>query len=101
MLDAARDMPCIRCGKEGETRACHYNGTWQLAYGKGRGQKCSDLMTAEFCNTCDSMFSEGTYSYWLVDHHTEYSIELMRSAEFHHWIAMTNIRRIENGWLGL
>ena len=92
MLDAARDMPCIRCGKEGETRACHYNGIFQLAYGKGRGQKCSDLMTAEFCSKCDNEFTEGKYEIW-----ASWDV---RETEFHRWIAMTNIRRIENGWLG-
>ena len=101
MLDAARDMPCIRCGKEGETRACHYNGTWQLAYGKGRGQKCSDLMTAEFCGKCDSLFTEGFIEPWLVNYEDNLNAaNEARNADFHHWIAMTNIRRIENGWLG-
>ena len=93
LLDAARDVSCIRCGKEGETRASHYNGVRQHLYGKGRGQKCSDLLTSEFCGTCDMDFSEGisadsTWSEW------------ERSEEFLHWIAMTNLRRIERGLLG-
>ena len=97
MLDAARDMPCIRCGREGETRACHYNGLWQHQYGKGRGQKCSDLMTAEFCHSCDQLFSEGKLSPF-YSKETDYKyLPEIRDAEFHHWIAMTNIRRIENG----
>ena len=95
MLDAARDMPCIRCGKEGETRACHYTGLWQHQYGKGRGQKCSDLMTAEFCRMCDEFLSEGTTPFG-----NDIMGKAMRSDEFHHWIAMTNLRRLENGWLG-
>lgn len=90
MLDAARDVPCIRCGRAGETRACHFNGLGQLQYGKGRGQKCSDLMTAEFCQACDSLFTEGsTHEFW---HNKE-----SRAGDFLHWIALTNIRRLERG----
>ena len=93
MLDAARDMPCIKCGIDnGTICARHYNGSYQHMYGKGRGQKCSDLMTAEFCSECDRDFQEGTIRLWPTD--------AARNAEFLHWIAMTNIRRIENGWLG-
>jgi len=90
LTNSARDQDCIRCGKDGETRACHYNGQRQHQYGKGRGIKCSDLMTAEFCHTCDQEFSEGSQE-WL--HPDE------RDAEFFHWINLTNIRRIANGVL--
>ena len=101
MLDDAANQSCIRCSKEGETRAAHYNGAGQLMYGKGRGQKCSDFMTAEFCHSCDQQFSEGHMPDWYysIGCPPEY-LEDIRAAEFLHWIAMTNIRRIENGWLG-
>jgi len=91
MLDAAKDQPCIRCGKEGETRSCHYNGLYQHIYGTGTQTKCSDFMTAEFCQTCDETFTEGNYAGWD-------SIE-DRDIDFHYWIAMTNIRRLKNGYL--
>ena len=94
MLDAARNMPCIRCGKVGETRACHYNGPRQHDFGKGRGQKCSDLMTSEFCDDCDRVFSEGK----CVVNAPPIEAKWVRSEDFLYWIAMTNIRRIENGW---
>ena len=101
MLDAAKDQCCIRCGKEGETRACHYNGPYQYMYGKGRGQKGCDLMTAEFCHSCDLEFTEGNMPGWITDLVEEPVIAaFVRSENFLHWIAMTNIRRIENGWLG-
>jgi hypothetical protein len=33
-------------------------------YGKGRGLKCDDTLTAEFCQGCDDLFSEKNYGKW-------------------------------------
>lgn len=96
LTDAARHEPCIRCGKIGETRACHYNGYRAHQYGKGRGIKCDDLMTAEFCQACDDLFSEKNYPQWLGG-----SKSINRSEEFLHWIALSNIRRAERGVLNV
>ena len=79
-------MPCIRCGMDGETRACHYNGVRQLAFGKGRGIKCADEATAEFCHKCDQDFTEGSTSELWAN-------KWERSEEFMYWIIMTSIRR--------
>jgi len=92
MLDAAQYVPCIRCGKEGETRACHYNGMYQISFGKGRGQKCSDFATAEFCHDCDQLFSEGSTPFG-----KDICGKAMRSDELQRYIILTNIRRIERG----
>lgn len=94
LLDAARDQACIRCGRTGETRACHYNGDRAHAYGKGRGIKCADLATAEFCQACDELFSEANYHRWPGG-----SKSIERSEEFLHWVTMTNIRRMRSGAL--
>ena len=94
LTDSARDKPCIRCGKIGETCARHYNGFRSHSYGKGRGIKCNDICTAEFCNDCDQFFSEANYDIW--DNGSK-SVE--RSEEFLHWVAMTNIRRLSEGVL--
>lgn len=88
MLDEARDRPCIRCSRPGETRPAHYCGFRQHAYGKGRGIKADDTMTAEFCQACDDLFSEASYHLWPGG-----SKSVERSEEFLHWVAMTNIRR--------
>lgn len=88
LTEHARHMPCIRCGKEGETRACHFNGFRQHSYGKGRGIKCNDMVTAEFCQGCDDLFSEKNYAAW-----TGGSKSIERSEEFQHWVIMTIIRR--------
>ena len=82
----AKDMPCIRCQREGETRACHYNGVRQHDFGKGRGIKCADEATAEFCHKCDQRFTEGsTDEMW--------TNKWERSEEFMFWVIMTAIRR--------
>ncbi len=85
---------CIRCGKgAGTVRACHYNGPRQHDYGKGRGIKAHDLMTAEFCDECDVVFTEGSmFDLW--------ENNWDRSEDFLHWIAMTNIRRAKSGLFG-
>jgi len=90
-LNKAKHRPCIRCGIDGETRASHYNGFRSYAYGKGRGIKGSDVVTAEFCHRCDDTFSESNYHKWEGG-----SKNIERSEEFLHWVIMTNIRRAGN-----
>ncbi len=90
-LNKAQHRDCIRCGRPGETRAAHYNGFRSHSYGKGRGIKCSDIATAEFCHSCDELFSESNYSAW-----QDGSKSTERSEEFLHWIMLTNIRRSNN-----
>lgn len=80
-------IPCIRCGRLGETRRCHYNGWRAHAYGKGRGIKANDKAVAEFCHNCDELFSEKNYHVWEGG-----SKSIERSEEFLHWITMTQIR---------
>ena len=87
----AKGQTCIKCGAP-DAYACHYNGPRQHMYGKGRGRKCHDIMTAEFCYNCDQEFIEGSSSH-------EWTDKWERSEFFMHWIAMTNIRRYEEGRL--
>lgn len=81
---------CIRCGGS-DAFSSHFNGTYQHQYGKGRGIKCHDMATAEFCYVCDQLFSEGT----TAGFHSKDD----RDAQFLHWIMMTNIRRFNSGVL--
>ena len=92
--DAANGTDCIRCS-DSHAYACHYNGIRQHKYGKAMRQKCTDLMTAEFCKHCDDMFSEGVPL--LFYDGSRACTEEERSEEFQHWINMTNIRRLERG----
>lgn len=75
---------CIRCGAP-DCYACHYNGIRQHSFGKGRGIKANDLVTAEFCYRCDQDFSEGNIK------HFESAED--RSEQFMFYILMTIIRR--------
>jgi len=91
ITESSRGSVCIRCG-DTDAYSCHYNGKRQMSYGKGRGIKCNDLATAEFCYECDQRFSEGsTDPIW--------ESQWERSEEFLHWIMMTNLRRVEAGIL--
>ena len=87
ITEASRGSTCIRCDAPG-AYSCHFNGTYQHWYGKGRGIKASDLATAEFCFNCDQLHSEGVNIYHSKEE---------RDAQFLHFIMMTNIRRLENG----
>jgi hypothetical protein len=88
----AQHYPCIRCGREGETRACHYCGYYAHRLGKGRGVKCHDLAVADFCQGCDDLFSEANYPAWEGG-----SKNAERTAEFLFFILLTIIRRAESG----
>ena len=90
ITESAKGQSCIRCGHP-ESFAAHYNGKRQHSYGKGRGVKCNDLLTAEFCAKCDKDFTEGSMILIWGDNKWE------RSEEFLHWIMLTNIRRLERG----
>ena len=88
-LDDAEGRECIRCGASASTVcARHYNGLRQHAFGKGRGIKCDDLLTADFCMSCDAEFSEGEGGRKSID----------RSEEFMFWCWQTLRRRIASGW---
>lgn len=90
LTQASKGMDCIRCGAP-DAYACHYNGDFQHKYGKGRGIKCHDLMTADFCHRCDQDFSEGSKP-------VTFDLSL-RNEKFFHYINLTNIRRFNNGVL--
>jgi hypothetical protein len=90
LTQASKGMTCIRCDAP-DAYACHYNGDYQHKYGKGRGIKCHDLMTADFCHRCDQLFSEGNKN--------NFPIEENRDEIFFDYINLTNIRRFNNGVL--
>lgn len=90
LTQASRGSYCIRCGAP-DAYSCHYNGIRQHSFGKGRGIKANDLMTAEFCHKCDQDFSEGNKK--------NFESSEDRSEQFLFYIAMTNIRRLEQGLL--
>jgi len=84
LTQSAKGKDCIRCGAP-DAYACHYNGIRQHSFGKGRGIKANDLVTAEFCYRCDQDFSEG------ITKNFESSED--KSEQFMFYILMTIIRR--------
>lgn len=94
LTELSKGLTCIKCGMP-DAYSAHYNGVRQHDYGKGRGRKCNDLMTAEFCYKCDQEFSEGSMLPIWNNNKWE------RSEEFLFWISKTNIRRLKNGVLSI
>ena len=92
LTQASKGEACINCYRNnGTTCARHYNGLRQHLYGKGRGIKAHDLCTADLCEECDVLFSEGSKE--------GFSGDIDRSEQFQHLILLTNIRRFNNGVL--
>ena len=52
-LAAVRKLPCVLCGKEGETQSAHRNE------GKGLGMKTDDCLTAALCVACHHALDQG------------------------------------------
>ncbi len=50
---AVAELPCVLCGREGDTQAAHRNE------GKGMGLKTDDALTAALCTTCHSAIDQG------------------------------------------
>ena len=91
LTQLSKGQECIKCGGP-DAYACHYNGPRQILFGKGRGIKAHDLVTAEFCHSCDQEFTEGSTA-------LRWDNKWDRSEEFLYWICLTNIRRFENSIL--
>ena len=92
ITESSRGSTCIRCGASG-AYSCHYNGPRQHDYGKGRGIKCDDNATAEFCKACDDVFTEGSYANVMIRAIERWESKWDRSEWFLHWCMMTIIRR--------
>ena len=91
LTQSSKGSICIKCQRP-DAYAAHYNGPRQHDFGKGRGRKAHDLMSAEFCHRCDQEFTEGSTS-------PRWKDKWERSEEFLFWIGLTNIRRFEEGRL--
>ena len=94
LLQAAKDESCVKCGSYEGVSSCHYTGFRQALYGKGRGIKCSDLMSAYLCMECHRYYDE-----YLSVENTTIEESALVSEDFLHCIALTNIRRLEQGVL--
>jgi len=88
-LDAAKDQYCVRCfADDGTIVAAHYTGLRQHIYGKGTRIKGSDILTADLCRDCHIYFDN-----------PDERKSIRRSEEFLNCIAITLMRRLEQGVL--
>ncbi len=108
LLAGAKGEPCVRCGSYEGVCSAHYTGFRQHLYGKGRGIKCSDLMSAYLCSHCHVYFDvefgkipNNRYdrTIGLAGHERREAKIVSLSEEFLHCIALTNIRRLAQGLL--
>ena len=57
ILKASNGRSCINCGREdGTIVRAHYSGYRSQSYGKGKGIKCHDHISADLCDTCHDTF---------------------------------------------
>ena len=57
ILAASNGRSCVNCGREdGTTVRAHYSGFRSQLYGKGKGIKCHDHISADLCGPCHSKF---------------------------------------------
>lgn len=52
-LRAVASLPCVKCGREGQTQAAHRN------QGKGMAAKVDDCLTAALCVWCHAEIDQG------------------------------------------
>lgn len=90
---AAKDQPCVRCGRnDGTTVGAHYSGVRRHAYGGGLGRKVHDLVLAHLCASCHAHFDTGAKDKegrWLL------------SEELQHLVLLTILRLWAQGVIGL
>ena len=57
ILAASNGRSCVNCGREdGTIVRAHYSGYRSQSYGKGKGIKCHDHISADLCSVCHSKF---------------------------------------------
>lgn len=99
MTDAAEGQSCVHCGvRDGTVVAAHYQGMRQSQYGKGKGIKPHDLMIADLCGKCHYRFDNDKI---VADSIKGYARQVDHSEEFLHCVALTWIRRVNQGVLKL
>ena len=101
-LDGAKGQTCVRCNKPlAETVvAAHLTGLRAQEFGKGKGIKAQDIMTADLCDECHEMMDKYLTGDNYSDTHPEkYVRKLSHSEAFLTYILRTIVRRIDQGLL--
>lgn len=93
-MQAANGRSCVNCGvMDGTVVRAHYTGLRQHQYGKGRGIKPHDCLTADLCQKCHDTFDGRN------GNTTEQIDKIDLSEQFLHCIALTLVRDIQDGVL--
>ena len=96
LLNAAEGQACVNCGVRDDTVvAAHYSGIRSQIFGKGKGIKCHDLLSADLCRKCHFSMDNNESSH-LKD---RYMRKIDSSEQFLFCVAMTLVRRIKQGVL--
>lgn len=82
---AVASLPCVSCGKHGDTQAAHANLS---CFGKGMGHKASDAAIMALCCACHCELDQGR-SMTKVE---KYNAQM-------EWIAKTSVALVEAGLL--
>jgi len=97
-LKGAKDQSCVNCGvNDGTIVSAHYQGLRSHLYGKGTGTKPHDLLVADLCHKCHTIFDSQDLR---LRHNTLHNRNWRKcevSEEFLHCIALTLIRRAQQG----
>ena len=96
-LQGAKGQPCVRCGVEdGTIVGAHYTGLRVHLYGKGTGTKPHDILIADLCSSCHFFFDHPRMDLGQNDRNIW---KTNVSEEFLHLVALTLMRRCEQGIL--
>ena len=98
LLNAAEGQACVNCGVRDDTVvAAHYEGIRAMTFGKGKGIKPHDLLTADLCRKCHDDFDGKKTSHFK----DPYLRKIDASEQFLFCCAMTLIRRVKQGVLNV
>ena len=96
LLAAAEGQACVNCGIRDDTVvSCHYEGIRAQTFGKGKGIKPHDLLTADLCYKCHLIFDGKEMSHFK----DKYLRKIDSSEQFLFCVAMTLVRRVKQGVL--
>lgn len=87
LLQASKGRPCVRCNRQdGTVVRAHYTGLRQHSYGKGKGIKGSDHISADLCRECHEFYDR-----------PQQRKNVDASEEFLHYCMMSLWRDFEEG----
>lgn len=97
LREASNGQSCVKCSaQDGTVVLCHYSGSFQHRFGKGRAIKGNDAAGADLCAECHRYFDE--YQGITASKNDKIVYELQRTQRSEYFLALcllTVIRRIQ------